>query len=232
PLYWPMAAIVVLLFLSSSFMSWRGRREGGHSRSATRVFASVCVAFGIFIVYDLGVFSPAPLFITLGIAFVAQSPALTFGPFPLIACAASSLLLALLIVTGVMPDLGLFSINAGPPAARFLMLVMVPASFAVATWQGRTSRRATLAAMEQSHEALRLALMREAQLDEANHNLDLALRAGAGASGRYTGALMGKYRLAEVIGRGAMGEIYAAADVESGEPAAVKVLQAEVCRNV
>jgi serine/threonine-protein kinase len=110
------------------------------------------------------------------------------------------------------------------------MVVMVPLAFVVAAWQGRKSRRATLAAIEQSNELLRRALTREAQLAEAHQNLDVALRAGAGESGRCTGALMGRWRLAEIVGRGAMGEIYAAADVDSGEPAAVKVLQAAISR--
>src|SRR5262245_49200574 len=164
PLYWPMAATVVSLFASSSFMWWRARGGKEHTRGAVRVFAGACVAFGLFVVYDLGVFSPAPLFVTLGIAFVAQSHDRALGNVAIIACVALYFLLALLIMVGTLPDLGLFSISAGSLGARLLMLVIVPASFAVAAWQGRASRRATLAAMEQSHEALRLALTREAQL--------------------------------------------------------------------
>jgi serine/threonine-protein kinase len=232
PLYWPMAIVVVLLFLTSSVMWWASRRRvAGPSRAMQRAFTGVCVVCGVFIVYDLGVFSPAPLFFMLGIAFVAQSHDRVFAISIASGSAVSYFVLAGLVTAGILPDYGLFSITAGPMSARVLWMVLVPAAFAIAAWQGRQSRRATLAAMEQSHEALRLALTREAQLEEAHQNLDQALRAGAGASGRYTGVLMGRYRLAEIVGRGAMGEIYAAADVESGESAAVKVLNAEVCRD-
>jgi serine/threonine-protein kinase len=226
PLYWATVATVVSLFVTSIWMWRRTRREGGHAPATFRVFMMLALMAGAFVEYDLGIFSPAPLFMTLAIVFVAQSHDRPLALGATVFCALSYVALAVLVTTGALPDAGLFSAAAGPPMARMLFAVMVPVAYGVAAWQGRQSRRATLQAIEQSHEALRLALTREAQLAEANQNLDDALRAGAGKSGRHSGAQMGRYRLAEIIGRGAMGEIYAAAEVGSGDPAAVKVLQA------
>jgi serine/threonine-protein kinase len=228
PLYWPMAATVALLFVASSWM-WSRSRRAGQSRGAFRVFMSVSLLAGLFIEYDLGVFSPAPLFVTLGITLLAESYDRRFATVATMFAAGSYLSLSLLVIAGALPDAGLFSASAGPLPARLLFAVMVPVAYGVAAWQGRQSRRATLAAIEQSHEALRLALTREAQLAEAHQDLDVALRAGAGKGGRHSGARMGRYRLAEIVGRGAMGEIYGAVDVDSGDQAAVKVLQAGVC---
>jgi serine/threonine-protein kinase len=75
-------------------------------------------------------------------------------------------------------------------------------------------------AIERSNNAVKLASAREAQLVEARENLDVALRAGGG---RASGMLAGRFRLEEVVGRGAMGEVYAAR-VEGGPRCAVKLL--------
>jgi serine/threonine-protein kinase len=95
----------------------------------------------------------------------------------------------------------------------------------------RLSRRTLEAAARRSHEALLLANEREAQLAEANQNLEHALRIGAGREGRWTGALAGEWQLAQVIGRGAMGEIYSARHRASGAPAAVKLLNETAATN-
>ncbi len=230
-LFWPAAANMVALFLTSGWMWWRAVRARGHSRAVFRLFVAVAAGTGLFMAYDLGVFSPAPLFLALGVVFIAQSHDCPFAVGATVFSAAAYAVLALLVIAGVVPDLGVFSAAAGPLSGRLLFVVMVPVAYGVAGWQGRQSRRATLAAIAETQQALRLALTREAQLAEANQNLDVALNAGAGSSGRYTDARMGSYRLAEIIGRGAMGEIYAASDVDTGAPAAVKVLQASVCRD-
>jgi eukaryotic-like serine/threonine-protein kinase len=87
-----------------------------------------------------------------------------------------------------------------------------------------------LVAVHRAQDAIRLAGQREAQLVEANQNLEQALRAGAGQQGRYSGHLVGNYRLAELVGRGAMGEVYAADHVTTGDRAAVKLLRADLTR--
>ena len=229
-LYWPTVAAVATVFTASVWMWRRARGTPGHSRAAFRAFIWLSIGSGLFIAYDLGLFSPAPLFLTLGVTFLAQSNDRRLALAASVFATVCYSVLALLVIAGVIPDLGLLHVTGPTGHGRELMVVMVPVAYVVAAWQGRLSRRATLLAIERSHEALRRALTREAQLAEANQNLDVALRAGAGKSGRYSGLLMGRYRLAEIIGRGAMGEIYSAADVDSGAPAAVKVLQAAVSR--
>jgi eukaryotic-like serine/threonine-protein kinase len=226
PLYWPMAGTIGLLGSLGLAMWWRVRRAKRYTRPLFRAFAFTFAFAVLFVEYDLGIFSPAPLFIVLGISYFGQSHDRRFAITVPILVAASYFLIALLVVVGVLPDIGLFSIRAASERVRLLMLVLVPLCFLVALWQARLSRRATIAAISQSNEALRLVLKRDAQLREANQNLDIALRAGAGKSGRYTGLLVGRYRLAEVVGRGAMGEIYAATHLDTGARAAVKLLQA------
>jgi len=49
-----------------------------------------------------------------------------------------------------------------------------------------------------------------------------------GGPGRYTDQVVGPYRLGNVLGRGAMGEVYDAVHTETEEPAAVKLLRREL----
>jgi serine/threonine protein kinase len=69
---------------------------------------------------------------------------------------------------------------------------------------------------------------REAQLEEANRDLDFLMRMAAGRAGPYTGLAAGRYAIRHLIARGAMGEIYAATDGDSGQDAAIKVLQSSM----
>jgi serine/threonine-protein kinase len=71
-----------------------------------------------------------------------------------------------------------------------------------------------------------LALQREALLQELRQDLDRALKVGG--PGRYTGRVLGSYKVGVVIGRGAMGEVYEASHVDSGDIVAVKLLHREL----
>jgi len=87
-------------------------------------------------------------------------------------------------------------------------------------------RVASLTSIDELQRATRLASQREALMDELRADLERALQVGG--PGRYTDHVVGAYRLGIVLGRGAIGEVYEAANPATGEGAAVKLLRREL----
>jgi serine/threonine-protein kinase len=102
------------------------------------------------------------------------------------------------------------------------MQAYIAGIYAVGYLVARASRRSTKDAVTRLEVAVRELAQREALFQEAREDLARALRIGG--RGRYTDQTVGCYRLGVVIGRGGMGEVYAAIHVGTGEPAAIKLL--------
>ncbi len=115
-----------------------------------------------------------------------------------------------------MPVTGIGPILSG------ITTVVVASFLALTFWLARLSRAATLRAISQLETARRQLRQREALLDEARADLNHVL--DAGRLGRYSGRSVGPYLLEEIVGRGAMGEVYAAVDSRNSSNAAVKLL--------
>src|SRR4029079_3895851 len=84
---------------------------------------------------------------------------------------------------------------------------------------------ASLRSIEHLQRATRIAAQRDVQLAELRNDLDRALKIGG--PGRFPGVVAGDWELGNVIGRGAMGEVYDAT-APSGTTAAVKLLRREL----
>jgi len=207
---------------------WIARQPIDYSPQVARLFGVVASVASLVAAWYLGVLSPAPMFVVLGVAFFAMSDDRTtaFG-VPALA-AAGYALLAGLVVAGALPDAGVMPALVVAPAPRFAAVALVPLVLALAVWQARVTRRATLDALDRAVAAMREVRTREAQLEEANRDLDFLMRIGAGRAGPYTGLTAGRYAIRHLIARGAMGEVYAATDTDSGEDAAIKVLQSNM----
>jgi hypothetical protein len=173
-----------------------------------------------------GMFSPFSCAIALGIAVLAAVDRTgVVVPLGIVFCT-FHLTMGALIAFGVVADPGVFATANQSVAERLTMTTSVIAIYASAVWQGRVSRRSTLEAIERSNRAVLEARQREVLLAEANRDLEVALRAGAGLEGRYSGRTAGSFELGAIVGRGAMGEVYAGRRAGDGRPAAVKLLNA------
>jgi serine/threonine-protein kinase len=224
---WLRAAFVmslVALGTTAVRTGWVARQPLDYGPVIARAFGVTAACTSLVAVLYLGVLSPAPMLVVLGVAFFGMSsdPIVAFGVPGL--AAAGYTVIASLVVTGVLPDVGLFPALAAEPAPRLVATALAPMVMGLAVWQARVTRRAMTDALDRAASALREMRTREAQLEEANHDLDVLMRRAAGRAGPYTGLTAGRYAIRHLIARGAMGEVYAATDTGDGGDAAIKVL--------
>lgn len=200
--------------------------RAAYSPKVFRIFGWTAAAASLPIELYLGVFSPTPIVITLGISFFA------FSMDRVHACAVSLVAifgyasLAALITFGFMEDPGIYAPENLSMGARLFMLVMVPSVLLATLWLARRSRETMHRAIVQATDQVQRDQTRGNELANAEESLSNALKVPAGESGRYTHGRAGSYQIQNVVARGAVGEIYRAKHRTTGLPAAVKVLQA------
>jgi eukaryotic-like serine/threonine-protein kinase len=169
-----------------------------------------------------GVASPAAAVMIFGIYFfsLGENALAVYGLYAL--GAGGHLLLALLITSGAIPELGLVKSTSFVVRDQIISQLVIQMLYAAALVFGRRSRRVTIEAVARLEQAVRQVSVREALLAEARQELDRQLRIGG--PGRYTEQVVGSYRLGNLLGRGGMGEVYEAQNVHDGRAAAVKLL--------
>jgi serine/threonine-protein kinase len=109
----------------------------------------------------------------------------------------------------------------GQLVALALMQVITVGAFIA----GRAARNTSAKVLDEHNQAVLELARREAQLAEAYAEAKAARDAGLGGAGRFTDQTIDGFRLGEVLGRGAMGEVYAAARAaDPAIPLAMKIL--------
>jgi serine/threonine-protein kinase len=210
------ATLVVTLWLLHRFRD-RSRYDNRLAMlQATFGVASVLAASA-----SVGVFSGTIVAACLGIFFYGSGDDKPLGWLVYAAFTLGYTVLFALAIAGILPlNRGLVAI-ADPDVRGLIVLAIELQSFlAVTFWSARRIRTATRDAFIRLEGAARRIEQREALLDEARADLD---REQAARLGRYTGTTVGTYMVDALIGRGAMGEVYAAR-ASDGTPAALKFL--------
>jgi serine/threonine-protein kinase len=128
--------------------------------------------------------------------------------------------LGIAIITGALPDRGLFqpAAAAGTPG-KVAALALIDLVLLGSVMLARRARASTEKVLMDHHAAVRGLAQREAQLAEAHAEM----RQVQAAAGRFSGQRVARFLLGDVLGRGAMGEVYAAT-ADDGERCAVKLL--------
>jgi serine/threonine-protein kinase len=249
PLAKRLCAVGLLVNLTACTTAWWLAREPArYTRTVHRTFGWTLVGGILLVEHYFGFFSPIPAILALGIHHLGQSTDRSHSFAIPIAVMASYATGAALTVAGVFPDRGLFSAVGVAPSDRAFAIVATVSVMAMALKLARGARASMELAIRRSNEALRLAQNREAQLAEARQHLDRALQIVVGKPGRHTGEMAGKYQLGNIIGLGAMGEVYDGLDTGSGHRTAIKLMQpqamerddlverflreAEICRRI
>ena len=168
-----------------------------------------------------GAFSPACTLLVLGVYFTGLGENGRLAVAVYAVCAAAQGLIGVLVITRVTRDTGLVRPAELSASTQWIVQGLVQIVLCGTFVTARVSRRTALVALGELERAVRQAAHREALLFEAREELERALRAGRG---RFTGQVIGGYELGDVIGRGAMGEVYAAMDPRSGASVAIKLL--------
>jgi len=194
---------------------------------ALLALAVMCLVNAHVAVLYYGAFTITPLIIVIGLHFVARTDAERTARWILTTALGLYAAIAIAIVSGAIDDAGVFASDHPMPRGPLIAgAVFVLGTYVLAYVTARSFRRASLRAIESLARATRLASQREALMDELRLDLERALQVGG--PGRHTEQVVGPYRLGAVIGRGAMGEVYDAVQVATGEPAAVKLVRREL----
>jgi serine/threonine-protein kinase len=221
-----LAPVFIVLFLFTVVLILRFRKPERFDSRLMLAYGLVCVAAVLAGSLHLGVFSLAMMAGCLGVYFYGLSDHALSGWAIYLSLSAGYFVLFSLAVVGVFPleHAVLPVMNPDRPALFALGLgaeVLLGLTFLLA----RRSRRATREAFERLERAALQIRQKDALLNEARAEFDLAR---AGKVGRYTDKLVGGYQVGEIIGRGAMGEVYAARDATNGQEVALKFLSASM----
>jgi hypothetical protein len=216
------AAVVIV---ACSWLLGMLRDDAAYTAARALVAAYACVAAAFAGIAYYGVFSPAASILPFGLFFFSSGQHARATQSVLVTCLVAYAALGLGVAAGVLPDHGIVTVTSIGPFAK-VVIVAVAESVFIGTYAiARATRSETLEAIARHDVVLRSLAQRDALLKEARQDLAQAMRVGG--VGRYTGEIVGAYRLGKVIGRGAMGEVYEARATEGGGEAAVKLLHAE-----
>jgi len=196
------------------------------ARFATAVGVGIAI-LGVAVIYYIGPFSAGAMILTLGLYFfgysriepVAWSTYVTVALLYFVASAG--------IASGLLPDLALFSTEAAQPFTRWFQVLMSQVIFASTFFLARSGRDQAEKAMQKVYKTQLELRRREALLYEARGELARANRPG---EGRHTGKTVGAFTVGDLLGRGAMGEVYRARDC-AGLPVAIKFLHPNLQEN-
>jgi eukaryotic-like serine/threonine-protein kinase len=219
-------AAMGILFAAHAFMWVRAGREGmDQSPLAFCVYVFMCLAIAV-ANFAFGPLSPFGIAVAIGImmfssSFGALLAHVSYGTIMLGFAAG-----ALTVRFGGYTRPALAPVAFSQPWMWDTSIVLVMVMYTAAHAVGRLIRLEQAESVENLERAMREAAARDALLREARDALRKV--AGIGAPGRFSEQELDGFRLGPVIGRGGMGEVYAAERLADGRQAALKLLRMDV----
>ncbi len=221
--------LVGTLVIGVAGSAWMHRELGDPARYDLRklnLLAIAGIAAGQLGILYVGAFSAAPLMVALGVYFFCRTENVRSAIAIYALAAGLHACEAVLVISGVIDDPGFYPINPhASTAAQIAGQLIMQLGYALCFWLARVTRRTSLRSIRQLQRATRLAAQRDVQLAELRKDLDRALEIGG--PGRFTGQHVGGWELGNLLGRGAMGEVYESRNATTRATAAVKLLRGD-----
>jgi hypothetical protein len=168
-----------------------------------------------------GAMSPAPILLILGIFFNGLAGTRGVAIATYVSCALVQGVTGGLVGAGVIDDPGFIHPAGLAPVYQLICQGLIQLIFFGTFFNARATAKSSLAALGELEKAVRAVAHREALLEEARADLRRALGSNRG---RFTDQLIGNYQLGDLIGHGAMGEVYQGVDTRDNTQVAVKML--------
>ena len=229
PRYMSIAMVAALVWgiVMSSYFYRRFADPTKYSENQMVVLGALATVNTHVAVFFFGTFTAASVIIVFGMHFVARSEAvrgmrilLAIGVTCYATCAAH-------VISGIVTDPGVFASEVAHSRTTLVVgALFVVGAYMLAFYTGRAIRDASTSAIEALQRQTRLAAQRKALMDELRADLERALHING--PGRHTDQVVGSFKLGNVIGRGAMGEVYEATHTATGDVVAVKLLRREL----
>jgi len=225
-------AMVLLGVLAATWLGslWMYRRLAPPAKFDARLLNPIAVgaiAVGVLGILYAGMFSAAPVMVALGLFFFCRTESFASAVGAFLLATGSHTLICALVISGAIEDPGFYPVREGIPTEALIATAFTMQQlYALCFFLARLTRKSSLRAIDQLQKATRLAAVRDAQVAELQMDLDRALKIGG--PGRFSGHVVGSWELGNVLGRGAMGEVYEATHIKTGASAAVKMLRREL----
>jgi serine/threonine-protein kinase len=204
-LFWVGAGImslanVGLLWLLSKPERWQPRPVG--------VLWIIATSGGVpSMYYYFGPFSAIVMVPIMGIIIIALGRSRWISISVAVICIGSHIALAVPILAGWITDVGLLSSIVAERHQLVIAEILIIAFQTAAYMLGRWARRTNTAAVSELQQAMQVIGDQQQALAEVK---DDVARQKHADEGRWTGQMMGSFKIGLVLGRGAMGDVYEA----------------------
>jgi serine/threonine-protein kinase len=222
-LYATLAPAVV----GTAWFSWALRSESHYSVDRVLFVGLLCLVASLGGIYYFGAFSLAVAVLPLGLFFFGTIGDGRASALAYMASAGSYFVLVAAVLRGALVDRGIVSTDLTPPQ-RLILVALVEIVLLLSFLNARTARATAQLAFARQDRLVRGLAQRDALLQEARQDLARAL--DVAGVGRFSDTAVGSFQLGNVIGRGAMGEVYEAFHAQTRKEAAVKLLHAHSLR--
>lgn len=222
PVHWVITGLLVAVAGVATYMELTFQ-PGQRGAPPARLLLGVLMASAALLATAyLGLLSSTALLLVIIVwAFASNDYAVEAWTVYLL-CAIGYLVLVALSLLHVLPLTGsVLALQKENVRALFGLSVLLEMLLAMVFWLAWTSRRATLGAIGYVARARVEVERRRALLDEARDEIRQAR--DAARLGRFSGRNIDGFQVDQIIGRGAMGEVYAATGPQ-GDRVALKVL--------